>query len=150
MSTAQASAFFLAQFTPNSNMAQTNVFANPYNPFRNVYILTEWQANDPLVHYTIGDLKNPQNTNNFALDPISSQVAPLPFLGHVNPRYEPWGGNPKKLGVGVNAPAYALAVKDPVPSISGHSDDWDFPTNKFPNVGWLGRVHRGTPGKPFT
>jgi hypothetical protein len=28
---------------------------------------------------------------------------------------------------------------------SGRSDDWDFPTNKFPNIGWLGRVHRGTP-----
>ena len=25
------------------------------------------------------------------------------------------------------------------------SDDWNFPTNKFPTVGWLGRVHRGTP-----
>jgi len=25
------------------------------------------------------------------------------------------------------------------------SDDWMFPTNKFPNIGWLGRVHRGTP-----
>jgi hypothetical protein len=25
------------------------------------------------------------------------------------------------------------------------SDDWDFPMNKFPTVGWLGRVHRGTP-----
>jgi hypothetical protein len=24
------------------------------------------------------------------------------------------------------------------------SDDWDFPTNKFPNLGELGRVHRGT------
>jgi hypothetical protein len=23
--------------------------------------------------------------------------------------------------------------------------DWQFPTNKFPSVGWLGRVHRGTP-----
>jgi hypothetical protein len=23
--------------------------------------------------------------------------------------------------------------------------NWDFPTNKFPGVGWLGRVHRGTP-----
>jgi len=27
----------------------------------------------------------------------------------------------------------------------GRSDDWEFPTNKFPNPGWLGRVHRGTP-----
>jgi hypothetical protein len=25
------------------------------------------------------------------------------------------------------------------------SDYWDFPTNKFPTTGWLGRVHRGTP-----
>jgi hypothetical protein len=25
------------------------------------------------------------------------------------------------------------------------SDDWDFPTNKFPSIGWLGRVHRGSP-----
>jgi hypothetical protein len=25
------------------------------------------------------------------------------------------------------------------------SDNWDFPTNKLPAVGWLGRVHRGTP-----
>jgi hypothetical protein len=35
-----------------------------------------------------------------------------------------------------------LAVKDPMVL---RSDDWDFPTNKFANVGWLGRVHRGTP-----
>ena len=25
------------------------------------------------------------------------------------------------------------------------SDLWNFPTNKFPSIGWLGRVHRGTP-----
>jgi len=37
---------------------------------------------------------------------------------------------------------YQMAVKDPFVT---RSDDWDFPTNKFPNVGWLGRVHRGTP-----
>ena len=24
-------------------------------------------------------------------------------------------------------------------------DRWDFPTNQYPAVGWLGRVHRGTP-----
>ncbi len=35
-----------------------------------------------------------------------------------------------------------LAYKDP---LSSYSDNWDFPTNKFPTVGWLGRVHRGTP-----
>jgi hypothetical protein len=35
-----------------------------------------------------------------------------------------------------------LAFKDP---LALSSDHWDFPTNKFPTVGWLGRVHRGTP-----
>jgi len=25
------------------------------------------------------------------------------------------------------------------------SDAWEFPTNKYANIGWLGRVHRGTP-----
>jgi hypothetical protein len=147
MSKDQAIAFFKAQFTPpGSSLFQTNTFAAPFQPFRNVYKLTEWQANDPLVHYTIGDLKNPQSTNTFDLDPGKSLlVSPLTSLGQINPRYEPWGGNPKKYGVGVNAPAYELRVKDPVASNRGRSDDWDFPTNKFPNVGWLGRVHRGTP-----
>ena len=27
--------------------------------------------------------------------------------------------------------------------------DWLFPTNKFPSVGWLGRVHRGSPWQTF-
>jgi hypothetical protein len=35
-----------------------------------------------------------------------------------------------------------MSVKDP--SVWS-SDFWDFPTNKFPSIGWLGRVHRGTP-----
>ena len=35
-----------------------------------------------------------------------------------------------------------LAIKDP---LVRQSDDWDFPTYKLPTVGWLGRVHRGTP-----
>ena len=26
-----------------------------------------------------------------------------------------------------------------------NSDYWEFPTNQYPNIGWLGRVHRGTP-----
>ena len=43
-----------------------------------------------------------------------------------------------------------MALKDPVRypvngGKSGSPDDWDFPVGKFPNVGWLGRVHRGSP-----
>jgi len=37
---------------------------------------------------------------------------------------------------------YDLSLKDPM---VGRSDDWEFPTNRLPNIGWLGRIHRGTP-----
>jgi hypothetical protein len=35
-----------------------------------------------------------------------------------------------------------MTLKDPL-ILTG--DDWNFPNNLFPSVGWLGRVHRGTP-----
>ena len=38
--------------------------------------------------------------------------------------------------------SYNLAYRDPL--VYG-SDNWDFSLNKYPSVGWLGRVHRGTP-----
>jgi hypothetical protein len=84
------------------------------------------------VHYLSADLNNPtaggglQNYTNWPGN-----------LGKLNQRYQPWGGNPS-TGMGTNL----LAVKD---SLVYCSDDWTFPTNKFPTVGWLGRVHRGTP-----
>ena len=39
-------------------------------------------------------------------------------------------------------PGNELEFKDPMIT---QSQDWQFLTNKFPNVGWLGRIHRGTP-----
>jgi hypothetical protein len=142
MSKEQAVAFFLGQFTPGY-LRQSNTFAAPYQPFRNIYKVSDWQANDPLVHYTIGDLKNLLNTNSFLLDFPQPKDLPINALAKLNDRYEPWGGNPHD-GV-VNVPLFEMRVKDPVPSKQGHSDHWSFPTNKFPNIGWLGRVHRGTP-----
>jgi hypothetical protein len=69
-------------------------------------------------------------------------------LGALNDHYSPWGGNPL-YPPNANTPddpnvvdAINLAVKDPLIYLS---DNWDFPTNKLPTVGWLGRVHRGTP-----
>ncbi len=140
MTKAQAIAFFKGQFTPDY-LAQSNTFAAPFQPVRTVTKVTEWQANDPLVHYTIGDLRDLRRTNSFELDKLVNP--PLAFLGQVNRRYEPWGGTPKRQSV--NAPLYEFKVKDPVARAYGRSDDWDFPTNKFPNLGWVGRVHRGTP-----
>ncbi|MCX6917500.1 MAG: hypothetical protein NT167_31445, partial [Verrucomicrobia bacterium] len=144
----QAIAFFLGQFTPGY-LSSFNTFSAPYQPFRNIYLFTSWQTNDPLVHYTLSDLMDLLRTNAFALDTPDPRNLPINYLGHINPRYEPWGGNPKMIGVGANAAPYDLTVKDPAPSTQGSSDDWDFPTNQTPDASWLGRVHRGTPWQTF-
>jgi len=115
----------------------------------------DWQVNDPLVHYMASDLVNPATStfiafpfapynsyiyaDNFLTQPGSGFQIILKwpgYLGKVTPRYQPW--NILSTGVGTNL----LAIKDPLVTCS---DDWNFPTNKFPTVGWLGRVHRGTP-----
>jgi len=137
MTKQQAISFFKGQFTPGY-LAQSNTFNAPFQPFRNIYVITSWQANDPLVHYTPSDLVDPLSTNRFQLDfPTPSPIA---WLGHVSPRYEPWGGNPHYIAVGPTA--YDFTLKDPLVT---HSEDWDFPTHQTTDASWLGRVHRGTP-----
>ena len=129
----------------------TNRFYSPYVPGRTNYIYTWWQANDPLVHYTVNDLL--WTNSNFlsptyrtfgdigGLDPAYLPAyVPVGSTDPLNARYEPWGGHPGSTAVGTTD--YQLAVKDPMVTCA---DDWDFPTNKFPNPGWLGRIHRGTP-----
>lgn len=118
----------------------------PFAPIRKFVHEASWQANDPLVHYMISDLMDPHakpgdpyRTNAiYYVDPPTLTLTNS-NLGMVNNRYRPWGGNPNQsYDILANNPA----VKDPgVYS----SDDWDFPGQKFPNIGWLGRVHRGTP-----
>lgn len=100
------------------------------------------QANDPLVHYTLDDLTYLGLTNTvtymrpispLSFVPLGTYATNLPIgFGQVNPRYNPWGGS-----------AYNTTLfKDPgATSVNA----FDFPTNKFPSIGWLGRVHRGTP-----
>jgi hypothetical protein len=127
-------------FQPGSQQAialanATNNVQAPFTPTAPVYLHVTWQANDPLVHYIADDLtgapgNGPYSTANWPGN-----------LGQLNDRYLPWGGNPLKSSIDVQD-AYNSALKDPLVS---SSDFWDFPTNKFPTVGWLGRVHRGTP-----
>ncbi|MGA3265427.1 MAG: hypothetical protein ABSE16_01240 [Verrucomicrobiota bacterium] len=113
--------------------ATTNQMQMPYTPSALVVQDIDWQANDPLVHYTPSDLLYTNGTGDFL------QLHFPGNLGLLNQRYTPWGGNPA-FGADINQ--YNLQVKDPLVTCS---DDWNFPTNKFPTVGWLGRVHRGTP-----
>jgi hypothetical protein len=123
--------------------ASNNIVAQvPFTPTAKINDYRTWQANDPLVHYTVSDLTDLQRAQNKALtlkpgSPISLNDA-LPNLRVINTRFQPWGGNPQNP----DDLATDLAYKDPLIT---RSDDWNFPTNKFPNVGWLGRVHRGTP-----
>jgi hypothetical protein len=114
----------------------------PFSPARKLYQNSRWQVNDPLVHYLVEDLidldKTNSNDNVQYVVPIT-RVTTNSNLGAMNRRYRPWGGNPNLSG---DTFATDISVKD---SMIKQSDDWAFPTNKFPNVGWLGRVHRGTP-----
>jgi hypothetical protein len=113
---------------------QTSVQA-PFTPTRTVVQRLVWAANDPLVHYLTSDLTDLVGDTN------GSHTIDWPKgLTNVSDRYMPWGKGQ------MNAPydnnPYNFAYKDPLVYAS---DDWDFPANKYPTVGWLGRVHRGTP-----
>jgi len=121
----------------------------PFTPTRTVFNYTTWQANDPLVHYLASDLSyfgndyNGLQTGTNQWNKTSSAYPVLSDLGQMNKRYQPWGVSSQMSQVaGVDANGSNLAFKDP---LIYSSDDWDFPTYKLPTVGWLGRVHRGTP-----
>ena len=129
--------------------AKTNRLQAPFNPTISITFKTAWQANDPLVHYIPADLLPPEQLETPRV--MSRSVYATNIVGSnlkkLNDQYRPWGGrrNPTQSPMdaeGKDESAYDLSIKDPMVR---WSDDWNFPTNKFPNVGWLGRVHRGTP-----
>jgi hypothetical protein len=115
------------------------VFDCPYTPTYVVQQPTNWVVNDPLVHYTIDDLVWTRDPSTLQAPDVWSNLNVPPLftntLGKVSTRYSPWGS-------GDYANKNNMLFKDPL--IAG-SVDWQFPTNKFPGVGWIGRVHRGTP-----
>ena len=131
-----AISFFKGQFTPGY-LRLSNTFNAIYQPFRNIYLITSWQTNDPLGHYMLSDLVDLARTN-MMLDVLVPE--PIANLGSVNDRYEPWGGNPS--GSSQRPTKTDLTVKDP---FLLRSDYWDFPTNLMSDLTSLGQVHRGTP-----
>jgi hypothetical protein len=132
--------FFGFMFNPTITSNSTQV---PFSPTAKMSLSTRWQANDPLVHYLAEDLTDLSKTNLDIVRPPNSRSFPLLYtnLWKLTERYAPWGGAPLKPDA-ADPNNFNTAVKDPLVRTS---DEWDFPTNKFPNVGWLGRVHRGTP-----
>jgi hypothetical protein len=115
----------------------------PFTPSARLAVLSTWQANDPLVHYHVSDLRMGVAATNHQVffkpnTALITNISPS-SLGFLNSRYSPWGGNPQ---LSSDPNQYDRMVKD-----AGvyRSDDWTFPTNKLASVGLLGRIHRGTP-----
>jgi hypothetical protein len=156
-------AFFNGFFAPRfqyNGVNYTNselVQQAPYTPTRTIYTSYLMQANDPLVHSLASDLngqngalavwagKAVQIFNGFwyQSDDAQNQPLPTPPADPIGGRYQPWGQN-KQMAMlsNVDTNAYNLGYRDPM---AWGSDNWDFPTNLYPTVGWIGRVHRGTP-----
>lgn len=129
----------------------------PFSPTKRIYVRYAWQANDPLVHYMNTDLAagDAQGITLPAAFPqsldYSISISNLWNIGDLNQAFKPWGGQPgkyanKKVS---DTNKFNIGLKDPNIWVS---DDWRFPivqsaTNylRFPNIGWLGRVHRGSP-----
>jgi hypothetical protein len=144
----------------NSALAQsylTNTLGqDPYTPSVTFYAYTSWEANDPLVHYTTNDLyfqdlgvrsgliSGINNWGNINLPPPANPPLVLPDIGQLSERFAPWGviGNSMAGSSSLDQNPTNMAYKDP--ALIG-PDHWDFPTNRYPTVGWIGRVHRGTP-----
>jgi hypothetical protein len=156
-------AYFNAFFSPNNRASiydplvaksvtltnQLFVTQAPYSPTRSVVQYFSWQANDPLVHYLASDLRPSSDTTKIPQPGVNhynpgQTVLPLTGLnlGLVNDRYTPWGGSPVNAYKTLDPNTNNLAERDP--GIRS-SDNWDFPNYKLPTVGWIGRVHRGTP-----
>ena len=118
-------------------LGKSLVYQVPFAPIRKLVQRSSWAANDPLVHYTVEDLRDIRMTNDvrFAVPP---NIMPTNSnLGLLNDRYRPWLGNPNKT-----AEAGDPTRQD---SLITSSDAWSFQARKFANIGLLGTVHRGTP-----
>jgi hypothetical protein len=139
--------------TGKTTGTETNKHA-PFVPTRTMIKTNSLQANDPLVHYTIEDLLDeyPFGTTGVATAPPGdTNILSLKLGRTIHGAYQPWGTigadvkdlkDPSDPEYQNTAPLYDERLKD---SMITRSDDWQFPTQKFPSIGWLARVHRGTP-----
>ncbi len=112
------------------------VFYAPYVPYDSVQMQTDWQVNDPLVHYTVADVTDLFKTNAYTLASGPGQQTNS-NIGILNDRYEPWGGNP--YANSSSSTIWDMSVKDP---LVRRSDDWGFPHRQVARTsgGWDGSI----------
>jgi hypothetical protein len=125
----------------------------PFTPTRIMVQANYYQVGDPLVHYTFEDLRDdpdPDLKLNGTESPGYNFVARTNLssksLGLSRDNALTW--NRGDIGVSDSTSSTPGAgLLDPTVRDPGliYPDKWDFPTNLFPNIGWLGRVHRSTP-----
>ena len=133
-----AIAGFNAFFQDDSKLLSKPV---PYSATINYAVPMSWQANDPLVHYLGAELFYIAGSGQISkMMPGITASNQLANIGAKNKRYLPWAKIPEALDT--DPDAFNFSIKDP---LVRSSDDWNFPTNNFATVGWLGQIHRGTP-----
>src|SRR5581483_10464540 len=99
-----------------------------------------WQANDPLVHYTLADLTGSDDlaikgaTNYLFTNLVQANIQ------RANYRYLPWGSYPNLYG---GNPLYNTDASLKDQNVT-RSDDWNFPAGQL-SYNTIGQVHRGTP-----
>ncbi|MGH7980887.1 MAG: hypothetical protein ACREE6_16035, partial [Limisphaerales bacterium] len=149
-----AQAYFSAFFTPDDiaydPVDHTYITNNSlsvqasFTPMREIVQRYVLRANDPVVHYLSSDLNDIAEDSSNRVS-IATNQPPIKYIGQTNHRYMPWNQT-GTLGTLNNVPADNnsdnLSYKD---AMVTSPDFWDFQTNKYPTVGWLDRVHRGTP-----
>jgi hypothetical protein len=166
-------AYFAAFFTPPHTFNYNGftyystglVVQAGYTATRTTFVPYLYQVNDPMVHYLASDLDagsgavwandapvpngiwNQNDAVAGATPPAVSYQVPTPPSAQdtTKGRYQPWGtAAPTTL----QSSAYNFGnpyddiYKDPG---IWDPDYWNFPTNRYPTVGWIGRVHRGSP-----
>lgn len=131
---------FLGMTSGDTPVPPTLRMQVPLSPGVKLFVNKSWQANDPLVNRLYWDLEDPGRSNIIErLPPLFVVTDERSNLGKINHRYRPWQRNLYSSG---DATDFDPGFKDPQIT---RSDDWSFPTNALPSIGWLGRIHRGTP-----
>ncbi len=139
----KAAAQHFFAFMDDTSLLETN--QAPFTPTRVMVQANYYQVDDPLVHYTFEDLRNDKLKEVYGTEipPVVRTNLGI-SMGVRNPLSYGW--NKGKFGAD-DSVIPGEGTLDPTVRDPGviHPDFWDFPTNFFPSVGWLGRVHRGTP-----